>query len=158
MNTENLLKLQACLDGELTAEQARQVNAWLASDTEAQAVCQHLRDTKTLLAGNELPAELPETREFYWSKIQREITRLEAESNREPAPVSARWWMRLAVPLAGVTVLVVFLLLMVKPLSPSSAIAGYFHEIDTPVEEANAISFHSQAAGMTVVWIDSGSN
>jgi anti-sigma factor RsiW len=158
MNTEIILKLQAYLDEELTAEEARQVSAWLASDAEAQAVCRHLRDTKALLAGNELPVKVPETQEFYWSKIQREITRLEAASDHEPPPVLARWWMRLAVPLAGVAVLVLLLLMLVKPLSESGALAGSFHEIETQIEEANAISFHSQAAGMTVVWIDSGSN
>lgn len=157
MNTENLLKLQAYLDDELTAEEARQVSAWLANDPEAQTVCRHLRDTKAWFAGNELPVKVPESREFYWSKIEREIARLEVASDRQPSPV-ARWWMRLAVPLAGVAVLVFLLLFAVKPFSRSGALAGYFHEIDTPLEEANAISFHSQAAGMTVVWIDSGSN
>lgn len=158
MNTENLLKLQAYLDDELTAQESRQVNEWLARDAEAQAILRQLRDTNALLAGSEPPLRVPETREFYWSKIQREITSIEAATTRERAPVRTSWWMRLALPFAGVAILIFLVTFAVKPFSRSGSLAGYFHEIETPLEEANAISFHSQAAGMTVVWIDSGAN
>ena len=154
MKTENLLKLQAYLDDELTAQESRQVSKWLASDPDAQAVCRQLREAKTLLAGNEWPVRVPETREFYWSKIERRIVRLEAAADSESAPAAAPWWVRLAAPLAGVAVLIILVLALVKPFSGAGALAGYFHEIETPLEESNAISFHSQAAGMTVVWID----
>ena len=154
MNNENLLKLQAYLDHELAPEEAAQVRDWLSMDPEAQAVFQGLRETKTLLAGNELLTKVPETREFYWSKIQREIARLDVDSERGSPSVWAKWWMRYALPFAGVALMTLVLLTITK--TTSGPLAGYFHEIETPLEEASAITFHSQTAGMTVVWIDSG--
>ncbi len=154
MKNENLLKLQAYLDHELTAEESHRIDEWLESDQEARAILQELRDTKALLADNEWPVKLPETREFYWSKIERAITRQSLALERASSPVPARWWLRLAVPLAGAALLIFLLMTVPKPLMTSSSLAGYFHEIETPLEENNAISFHSQAAAMTVVWID----
>ena len=154
MNNENLLKLQAYLDQELTPEVAEEVTNWLALDPEAQAILQGLRETKSILAGNELPAGVPETREYYWSKIEREIVRLDADLERRTSPAAGRWWMRYALPFAGVALLALVLVTITK--TTSGPLAGNFHEIETPLEEASAITFHSQTAGMTVVWIDSG--
>ncbi len=154
MNNENLLKLQAYLDHELAPEEAAQVRNWLSIDPEAQAILQGLRETRALLAGNELLAKVPETREFYWAKIKREITRLDADLERGSSPVLAKWWMRYALPFAGVALLTLVLVTITK--TTSGPLAGSFHEIETPLEEASAITFHSQTAGMTVVWIDSG--
>ena len=58
---------------------------WLARDREAAALLEELRNTRAALAGFEAEVRLPESREFFWSKIEREIQRLEA-----PAPRPAR--------------------------------------------------------------------
>ncbi|MBI4664749.1 MAG: hypothetical protein HY735_38665 [Verrucomicrobia bacterium] len=158
MNNDNLLKLQAFVDDELTPAEAKQVKDWLATDAEARALCQNLRETKALLAANEPTFKLPETRELYWSKILREISRSDAAAERPTPPVLGRWWLRLALPFAGVALLIVLLMSLTKPLRTPIPLAGNFHEIETPLEEASAITFHSQAAGMTVVWIDSGAH
>jgi len=73
MNQDRELQIQALLDGELSGRQARKVEQWLAGDADAQALAQELKATKTALAQNEPLLALPETREFYWSKIQRQI-------------------------------------------------------------------------------------
>lgn len=158
MNTEKLLKLQAHLDGELSAQESRQVSEWLANDAEAQAVSQELREAKALLMGNERPAKVPESREFYWSKIEREILRSDAAADRKASTVLSRGLWRFAISFGSAAALIILALLLIKPLMQSGSLVSYFQEIETPIEEANAISFHSQAAGMTVVWIDSGSN
>jgi len=154
MNNEKLLKLQAYLDEELAPEEAGQVRDWLSIDPDAQAIFQRLRETRALLAGNELPVKVPETRAFYWSKIEREIARFDADLERGSSPVLSKWWLRYALPFAGVALLTLVLVTITK--TTSGPLAGYFHEIETPLEEASAITFHSQTAGMTVVWIDSG--
>ena len=75
MKHELELKLQAHLDGELTGREATEIAALLEHDREAAALFGELRNIKTALTGNELEIKLPETREFYWSKIEREIAR-----------------------------------------------------------------------------------
>src|SRR5581483_2948693 len=79
MNEEQQLKLQAFFDGELPEAEAREVAAWVARDAEATALMTELRNTRQALKGFEPALKLPESREFYWSKIEREIRRLEPE-------------------------------------------------------------------------------
>ena len=80
------LKLQAFLDGELPEAEASEVANWLARDREAAALLEELRNTRSALAGFEAEVRLPESREFFWSKIEREIQRLETPAPK-PAPV-----------------------------------------------------------------------
>ena len=78
INHETELELQAYLDGELSAGEAKAIADLLGRDAGAQALYQELRTAKSLLAGNELDRKLPESREFYWSKIQRQIDQVES--------------------------------------------------------------------------------
>ena len=75
MNQELQLKLQAYLDGELAPAELREITELLAQDTESKALYAELQATKALVRGNELEHKLGESREFYWSKIAREIDR-----------------------------------------------------------------------------------
>jgi len=81
MDDKAQLKLQAYLDGELPEGEARELATGLAQDQEAAALLAELRQTRDAIAGSEQVRALPESREFYWSKIQRAIERAEA-----PAP------------------------------------------------------------------------
>ena len=158
INHDTELKLQAYLDGELLPGEAKVISRLLESDAGAQALYQELRTAKSLLAGNELERKTPESREFYWSKIQRQLERVEstqAEGQREPAP--AQWWTRFLAPAGVLGALAVFVAVALR--SPEGA--GSFlalddsHEIETPLEETSSFSFRSEAAAMTVVWVDS---
>ena len=84
MNEELPIKLQALLDGELPETEARAMLNLIARDAEAAALHTELKNTRQALAKFERPIQLPESREFYWSKIAREIERAEPQS--EPAP------------------------------------------------------------------------
>src|SRR5918999_622472 len=106
MKQELILKYQAYLDGELPDWEARAIAEAIAADSEAQALVAELRQTKTMLAGNEPQPTLPETREFYWSKIQRQIERLEREPVAEHAGSLLGAWRRFVAPLAGLAVMV----------------------------------------------------
>ena len=75
MNRDFQLKLQAYLDGELPPQETEKVIHSLRTDPEALALHEELKLTKSLLQGNELEIKLGESREFYWSKICREIGR-----------------------------------------------------------------------------------
>ena len=104
MDYEAQLKLQAYLDGELPEKEAREVANWLARDREAVALFAELRNTRQALVGLEVGVELPETREFFWSKIEREIRRQAGpEPIARPSGLLATW-RRFLVP-AGALVL-----------------------------------------------------
>ena len=152
------LKLQACLDGELSSDETRAIEELLARDAGARSLFEELRATRTLLAGSELEVKLPETGEFYWSKIRRQI---ELEERRTPAgdgpkPVSAPW-VRFLTPAGALAALVVLVVIALKnsDASPSELALEDSHEIETPLEESSSFSFRSEAAAMTVVWVDS---
>jgi len=85
MNEEFQLKLQAYLDGELSKKETREVETWLASDKEAQLLLAELKTTNRALSIFEQELKLPESREFFWSKIQREIRVLDAQPNAKRA-------------------------------------------------------------------------
>src|SRR5207248_2803731 len=111
MDLDKQLKLQAGLDGELPEAEAREVADWLARDREAAALHTELRNTRQALAGHEVGVALPESREFFWSKIEREIARLE-RIEAAASPVSwANRLRRFLMPVAGVAVVAIAALL-----------------------------------------------
>ncbi len=150
MNNEVEFQVQAFLDNELSEAETKRVANLLAIDQEANRLFTELKETKKLLAGNELPVKLPESGDFYWSKIARAIE----QSEREPAPAThvTPWWIRVLAPIAGVACLA--LLLVSSGTIGGNGRNAYIHEIDTADADAGSgISFHSQSQGMTVVWV-----
>ena len=147
MNDQEQLKLQAYLDGELPEAEAREVIDWLARDAAAAALLAELRNTRQGLAGFEAGVRLPESREFFWGKIQREIERLEgAAPDPEPAlPLIARL-RRLLIPATAVAALAVAGLLALRP----GASAGPLFE--TALADAGSMTYRDDAAGATLVW------
>lgn len=148
MSNENWeLKLQAYLDGELTDREASAVKDWLTKDAEGQALFFELRNTKAAMAGGEVELKLPETREFFWSKVHREIER------RERAVVAVskiNWlaWLRHhLVSVAGATLLtcIVGMLLL-------RGGAGPLGEMEVASDEMGTYTYRDQQAKMTLVW------
>lgn len=153
MNQETKLKLQAHLDGELGEGESRKVAAWLDQDPEARELSRELNEIKGVLRTPELEVKLPESREFYWSKIERAL--VQQPSPKAPALSWLRpWWMRLLAPAMGVAVLLIAALSIVKLTSTNTPRLSYLHEIETPLEDTSAISFHSESSGITVVWVE----
>lgn len=151
MNENLELKLQAWVDGELSPAETRRIGALAAEDAEAARLVAELRSLKSDLAGNEMALAVPETREFYWSKIQRQIER-ETRSPR-PERVSVPAWRRWLAPLTGFAALACMLVLALKPFAPPT-----FDEIASTGDGIEAVTFHDQAAGMTVVWLSDTSD
>jgi len=141
------LELQAWLDGELSEPKARRIGAKIAGDQEASRLITELQAVKSALAGNETARTVPETRALYWSKIERQIQRQAPGPRAVQAPLQAVWRLWFA-PLAGFAALACLLLLAVKPYAPPA-----FDEISSTGEGMEAVTFHDQAAGMTVVWL-----
>lgn len=155
MNVDQQLKLQAWVDGELPEAEARQVAALVDSDKQAQSLVAELRLAQSIFAGNEPEVKLPESRDFYWSKIQREIERCEKAAT--PAATSVSWafaWRRLLTPLAGVAV-VAFLSVVSLNLFHQKADDSlrYLVEVEDLSEEVGSISYKSQSENMFVVYL-----
>ena len=143
MDYQTQLKLQAFLDGELTGNEAGEVSDWLARDGEAAKLATELRQTRDALRSFEEGIKLPESREFYWSKIQREIQRGERSATRAQTPWLTRL-QRFMVPAAAVAVLgVAGLLAMPRSAAP----------FETSLADAGAFTYHDYSAATTLVWL-----
>jgi anti-sigma factor RsiW len=151
IDQEAKLKLQAYVDNELSNRESLEIAARVERDPEARALCAELKEIRTLLACDELEVKLPESREFYWSKIEREILRGSAQA-AEPVPSGRYWWTRFFAPAVGFAVLLITTLLVLRP-HPMASRLSELHEIESPLDDTSTISFHSQSAGMTVVWV-----
>ena len=148
MNDDAQLKLQAYLDGELPAREAAEVKVWLDRNAEAQALFTELRNTQEALTGHEASVKLPESREFYWSKIEREIERqTRAESHAPRAPL-ATWLWRSLIP-AGTLAFVCALILR---SGSSQAAPEFTPEMELASDDMGAATFRSQETGLTSVW------
>lgn len=73
MNESEQLKLQAYLDGELTGRERAEVAKLLDVRGDARELLAELQHTRAALRGNEPERKLDCSREFYWSRIEREL-------------------------------------------------------------------------------------
>jgi anti-sigma factor RsiW len=147
MDYQEQLRLQAYLDGELSPEEAQAVANRLASDEAVSALAGELRQTKTVLAGFEKDLKLPETREFYWSKIQREIVRAESrEASGSAAPSLLMRLRRLLVPAAGAALVGLAALTVLRPGSQLTGVV-------TSAADPGVFVYRDYAAGATLVWL-----
>jgi anti-sigma factor RsiW len=159
MNSDTQLRVQSYLDNELSPGEARKMAEMLSSDREAQDLYNHLRMTRQLLRANQPELKLEESRDFYWSKIQRQIE----STPREPAPQPpASLWIRLLAPLAGTAALFALLLsVMNNPQSPIGELSGeslasaepLHGEVEDLAPEMSSVTFRSEESGVTVVWL-----
>jgi anti-sigma-K factor RskA len=156
MKLDSQLKLQAYLDGELSAREVRQVETWLAEDNEVRLLLAELQNTKAALASDEPDLKLPESREFYWNKIESEIQRQSQTRPQTGIPFIFASWGKFLIPATAVAALVALALIIVSPSRHSTiaqAIARHFHEFESPSEDAHGFTFRDQTTGTTVVWI-----
>ena len=151
MDFDTQLKLQAFLDGELSEDEARAVASLIARDEAAKALHAELKNTRKAIKEAGANAKLPETREFFWSKIEREIQRLEpvAATTRRVSPFEAL--RRLLMPVSAFAVLVVAGLITYNQLG----FGGSSHPSATEVagRDSNAFTYHDYSAGLTLVWM-----
>ena len=150
MNEETQFKLQACLDGELSEREARKVSLQLKEDAHAFALFDELQMTKSILRENEPELKLPETREFYWSKIQREVER----TSRETAPrPTVQWWKPAYIRFAGALAAGCALLTISFIAFNGQHRTHAMEEVEGTTDEMGSITFQSDKDGMTVVYL-----
>jgi anti-sigma factor RsiW len=141
---ESQLRLQAYLDGELPAGEARELESLLRTDREVQDLLAELKATNAALAGHEASIRVPASREFYFSKIRRDIERAEA-SVPGTRPVS--WlslWRSFLLPTAAVSVAVIATLLMLR--------SGDIADHQAMLADSGAFTYRDFAHRTTLVW------
>ena len=154
MNVEPGIKLQAYLDGELSSGESRAISALLENDASARALFEELQQTRSLLRANEPEFRLPESREFFWSRIEREINRPAAAAVSRPAG----WLLFLRRHLAATTGAAVALAVGVFAAFQMNWVSpDLFEEIENPLEDTGSFSFRSESQQMTLVWISNPS-
>jgi len=151
MTEEQQLKLQAFLDGELPESDGREVAAWIARDADATALLGELKNTRNALKGFEPEVKLPESREFHWSKIKREIERIAPESTVAPKASLFTWFRRALIPLGAAVALGLVAIIAIH------TVPGSHHPIpmtaNVMVGDANAFTYRDDTQDMTVVWL-----
>lgn len=153
MKFDQELQIQAYLDGELSTRETRDVEQLLAADREAQALLAELKMTRSALAGNEPEVSMSDTREFYWSQIQRRIVaELPREAAATPVPL---WlaWRRYFAPLAGVAIVAMVALFSMRVVEVPNDSNSYSAEVENLSEHSTSISFRHQSENMFVVWV-----
>ena len=150
MDFDAQLKLQALLDDELPKAEANEVTQWLARDPEAAALSQELRNTRQALAGFEASVQLPESREFFWSKVQRDIERLETQATKPVSAPLSSLWRRLLVPASALALVVVAGVVLTRP-GPTGVTPAA--EIETALADSGAFTYRDYSSGATLVWL-----
>jgi anti-sigma factor RsiW len=150
MKVEDGIKLQAHLDGELTGREAQEITALIESDAESHALFAELQQTRSLLSANEPEFRLPESREFFWSKIEREISRHEAAPVTSSTPAWLLFFRRHLTAIGGTAVAAALVMFVAVQMNLTGDL---FEEIDNPLDDTSSFSFRSESQQMTLVWI-----
>ena len=99
--------------------------------------------------GHEAGVKLPESRELFWSKIEREIERMEkpaAPSRNIPWLV---WVQRHVLPVGGVAMLSCLLAVLIVR---SGRVSAQFAEMELASDAMGSYTFRDQQHRMTMVW------
>ena len=156
MKHEVELKLQAWMDNQLSASEADEIARLVETDAHARALLTELKNTRSALAGFEDSVKVPESREFYWSKISRAIDRETPQA--APAAREISWgtyFRRLWIP-AG---LAAAILLLGTFLFPSTPAAAQPYELSEQSGDSDVFTYSDEASGTTLIWFSySGEN
>jgi anti-sigma factor RsiW len=161
MTSEQQLKLQAFLDGELPEREARAILAWTQRDREAAALLAELKNTRQAMAKSEPHLSVPESREFFWSKIEREIHRLEPQTSSAPDVSIFAALRRFFLPASAVAALVIAGLF--AHFNAPKVIVESVADADTPAVEttlanSDATTYRDASEGTTLVWFSSAAD
>ncbi|MCF7669052.1 MAG: hypothetical protein K9N48_04665 [Verrucomicrobia bacterium] len=154
------LKIQAYLDGELTIFGRYKVNRLLAHNAEARRLHAELNSIQELLHHNELDHPLPEDKESFRTRITHQL-RVEGEgTSRVPNRIRPvlKW-----VAASAATALIIFagVYSLMSPensnQTPAHVLLGG-ESIEPEAANASFITFKSESAKLSVVWVDTKSS
>jgi anti-sigma factor RsiW len=158
MNREQQLKLQSFLDGELPESEAREILAWTQRDSAAAGLLAELKNTRAAMAKSEPHLSVPESREFFWSKIEREIQRTEPRENSKPSVSIFASLRRFLLPASAVATVVIAGMIahfhvpktVVENVADADATT-----VETTLANSDATTYRDASEGTTLVWFSS---
>ena len=111
MKHEDKLRIQAWMDGELAPKEAAQIATLIEQNPEALALSEELRVVENALHFGEKPVILDDSRDFYWSQIERQIDAEEPlpEPYAVPVTVSSNL-LRWMVPVGSLGAIVILMM------------------------------------------------
>jgi anti-sigma-K factor RskA len=147
MNYETQLKIQAYLDGELSEREAQDIATLIAREQDASNLATELKNTRQAVAGFENGIKLPESREFYWSKIEKALEVSATPASRtKKADWASSLWRRLLIPVGTVAALAIAALLTLSPHSGNP-------EMESAMSDPGAFTYRDFSTGTTLVWL-----
>lgn len=157
MKEETELKLLAYADGELRADEVAEVEALMKDSQAAADLVAELQWARGAMQGNEANIKLPESREFYWSKVSRAIEAEERRAEREASTGAAQpWWRKILVPVAGLAALVFVLNVNMGSPNGGTEAGGSSGAVVVPEpvwEDASVYEFYDEEEKMSVIWV-----
>ena len=149
-------ELVAWVDGTLRGRKAEQVAQAVAASPDLQALVKQLRRAREVVALlEETEQPLPVTPEVYWQQVRARIRRTQSE---KPEPIWKLWsrWVWAKAPVMAVIVALLCLGWWVYHRSHEQTppLASSYAEVESSTNAPGIITFRSEAAGMTVVWVD----
>jgi anti-sigma factor RsiW len=161
MTQEQQLKLQALLDGELPESEAREILSWVQRDSAAAALLAELKNTRTAMAKAEPHLSVPETREFYWSKIEHEILRREPRAKTASEISFFTTLRRFLLPAGALAALVIAGLVFHfhgTTSAPDSVADTDTTTVETTLASTDATTYRDASEGTTLVWFSPEAN
>lgn len=151
---EAQFKLQAYADGELSPAEAREVEAWLGNDAQARATVTSLQNTTAALKSYESGLRLPESREFFWSKVRRGIESQEAAARPAQEKSGASWatiLRRFLLPAGAVAAVAIATVMSTRDASllASSETSTMEAAFSTP----GTLTYRDFSTRTTLVWL-----
>ena len=153
MKEDTQLNLQAYLDGELSADESHAVTNLLAQNAATRDLLVELTNTRAAIQSNEPEIKVPETREFYWSKIRRQIEQEETKVEVRKTISFAERIRRILVPAGAVAAVALGLMVVQQQLGPSVGGGLIAMEADGAHEDSEAFTYRDYGSGTTLVWL-----
>jgi hypothetical protein len=111
MKHEDKLRIQAWMDGELAPKEAAQIATLIEENPEALALSEELRMVENALHFGEKSEILDDSRDFYWSQIERQIDTGEPLPEPYVGPVTASTnLLRWVVPVGSLGAIVILMM------------------------------------------------
>lgn len=151
MNEQEQLKLQAYLDGELTNRARNEVAGLLDAREDARELLRELQHTRAALRGGELERRLDCSREFYWNRIQREISAAAQEPGTPPAVAWFGWLRRHFAQAMGAGAALTLLVISLIVYYPQRVTAESEWEVLHP--QTGMVNLRDYQSGITVVML-----
>ena len=149
--SEKELKLQAYLDKELAADEKQQLESSYLQDPKANALLAELRMVQSVLKGYEDQTKLPESREFYWSKVERGIRAAErAELSGSQNTALRTWWRKWLMPAGAFAALAIAGWLAGTQTGFFGSTAGLG---ESSLDDTAAFTYRDFSTGTTLVWL-----